>query len=481
MKKALVLLLVLAPALYGQETPEEYGSTLTTGRTATLGVEASTTFAWDIEKKSTGLETRAGLELIFDLFPPADRGVPPPEDYNSPAVRMLLKDAAFTWWNTYSTRGGNYEQDDFNRWAARPLILTFDTFMADLVWKNYFFRVASSTTVMQVDTISLRSIFDDVMDAGDRFYYRENQALWRADRYNIQGLPILGNRLDRYMVDADFRDNISGILAGGVEYDRFSAVLKTASYMNGVDNNENAWLFGVDVEAVPIDYLKIDTTVMAAVNYDKTPVEKNPISFGILTEYQLPLTDQFILSPFTGFDFVYETTTEDIAWELGAGFMFYTRGFDTRTSFRVLDYDNVIPIGASFGMNINEKNRMNMVLSWFDPPGRDSLVENFGGFFQLELGNILGAEESTFDFALLTQLEYMIEDKITPYIRAGYKPELDAGRKTDNMVVTTAVGCYLTPVHFFSFDLLYEMHHLWTPKEFEADMGLLSAVFTIRM
>jgi hypothetical protein len=485
-KRILTLLLILTPALFAQETPEEYGSTLNTGRTASLGVEASTTFAWDIENESTGLETRAGLELIFDLFPAADRGLAPAEDAregepSAPWVRLLLKDAAFTWWNTYSARGGNYEQDNFNSWQARPLILTFDTFLADLVWQNYFFRVASSTTVMRVNTVSLRSIFDEVMDAGDRFYYSRNQALWRADRYNIQKLPILGSRLYRDFVDLDLREHISGMLSGGVEYDRFGLTLKTASYSRGAENVDNAWLFGADLEVVPFDYFKIDATFMAANNYDKTPVEENPVGFGILAEYQIPLSDEFILSPFIGFDFLYGTVSEESGWELGAGLMFYTRGFEKRASFRVLDFDNVIPIGASLGMNINEDSRMNAVLSWFDPAGRDSLIENFGGFLQFELANILNQDGETSDFAILTQLEYVIKEKFTPYLRGGYKQEFEGDTKTGSMIITAAPGCYITPVHFFSLDLRYEMHHLLTTEGLEADKGIFSAMFTIRM
>jgi len=478
--KKILLLLFLAPVLYGQQNPVDGGLTLATGRTASLGVEASTTFAWDLEKESTGLETKAGLELIFDLFPAADKGAHPVKEPDSPAVRLLLKDAAFTWWNTYSTSGGNYSQDDFNSWQARPLILTFDTFLADLVWKNYFFRVASSTSVMKVNTVSLRSIFDDVMDVNDRFYYSINQALWRTERYNIQKLPILRTRLHRDFVNVDFSSTVSGILAGGAEFEKFGFTLKAASYLNGMENNDNAWVVGADLETVPAENIKFDVSALAAINYDRVS-DNNPVAFGALLQYQLPLSDEFIFAPYAGFDFKLETVSEETEWELGGGLMFYTRGYDTRASYRVLDFDNVIPIGASLGMNINHNSRLNAVLSWFDPAGRDSLVENFGGFLQLELGNLLDKEDSTFDFALLAQLEYTIKEKITPYIRGGYKPELTASGKTDNMIISAALGCYITPVHFFSFDLRYSMDHLLTPKELETNKGLFLAVFTIRM
>jgi len=334
---------------------------------------------------------------------------------------------------------------------------------------------------MQVNTVSLRSIFDEVMDVNDRFYYSINQALWRNDRYNIQNFPILGNRMNRDMTDVDYRSNISGILAGGVEFDKFGATFKAASHRRGAENDDNAWLFGADIEAVPMDYLKIDFSALAGVNYDKTTLGENPVGLGVSAQYQLPLSDQFILTPYAGFDFMYETVSEETEWELGAGVLLYTRGFDNLVSYRVLDFDDVIPIGASLGMNINNNSRMNVMLSWFDPPGRDSLIENFGGFLQLEMGNVLGEEGGTFDFAVLTQLEYMIQEKITPYIRGGYKPEIRSGNKTDNMIITTALGCYVTPVHFFSFDLRYSMDHLLTPRELEPNKGLFTAIFTVRM
>ena len=474
-KGSFVLLLLLVPALviFSQETSDP--ATQGIGRTASLGVEASTTFAWDIDNGSTGLFTRVGMELIFDLFPAADRGIIPADDSNAPAVRLLLKDAAFTWWNTYQTSGGNYEQDHFNNWQARPLILTFETFLADLVWQNYFFRVASSTTTMQVNSVSLRSIFDDVMDANERFYYRRSQALWRTDRYNIQNLPILGTRIDRDILDTDLNSNISGILAGGAEFDFFSITLKAASNQNGRDNSNNAWLFGLDFELVPFEGLKFDLTALAGLNYEKTSVSENPIAFGLLAQYQLPLSDDFILTPYAGFDFFYGTQSQDVEWELGAGVFLYTRGYDERTSYRVLDFDNVIPVGASFAMNMDQDTNINLMLSWFDPPGRDSLIENFGGFLQLELSDLLGNDKMY--FGVLTQLEYVIAESITPYVRAGYRSKIGTG----DYILSSSLGVYYTPAHFFSIDLRYSMNFELTPTETKQDLSLLSAVFTIRM
>ena len=491
MKKNIVLLLLLvfASNLYAQDsTPTDTGVAQTAGKSATLGVEASTAFVWDAEDNSTGLETRAGMELIFPLFPAADRGSMP-ESTDEPAARLLLKDASFTWWNTYKTSGGNYEQDNFNSWTAEPLILTFDTFLADVVWKNYFFRVASSTTVMRANQASLVSIFDEVMDAGDRFYYKQNKALWKTDRYNIEQFPLLKNRLIRDSVDIDYRGNVSGSLGLGAEYERFSATLKTASYLKGRDNNNNAWLLGADFEIVPIDQFKVELTGFAAFNYDKEAAfNDNPVALGVSLEYQLPFNDSIILVPFAGFDFEYQTIAEENSWEAGAGVLLYTRGYDTLTSSRLLDYDDVIPVGASVAMNINENSRMNVVVSWFDPAGPDSLLPNFGGFLQFELANLLDQKDDTLgtgmDYAVLAQLEYNIGNKISPYIRLGQRPELEANgiSRTKDSILKTGLGCFITPVNFFSMDLRYEMNHRQTNAgDFEVDKGSFSAVFTVRM
>jgi hypothetical protein len=490
-KKYIALLVLLVPVmcLYAQEVPVEEGSLLTTGKTATLGMEASTGFAWDIDNKSTGLETKAGLELIFPLFAAADRGLYP-QDFNDPAVRIALKNASFTWWNVYEQRGGNYEQDNFNSWTARPLVLSFDSFSADVVWTNYFFRVASSTTAFQTDQISLFSIYDEVMDVNDRWYYRRSstRALWHTERYNIQNFPILKNRIVRDYVDDDYRGAISGDLAIGAEFNWISAALKTASAKNGRENNDNAWLVGADVEVVPIENLRFGLTGFAGFNYEKntgeTTAGKNPVNFGILAEYRLPFSDRYILTPRLGFDFAMDTIAEENEWELGAGVLFHTRGYENITSSRVLDWDEVIPIGASLFMNINKDSHINLMLSFFEPAGPDSMLPNFGGFLQLELSNLLGKDNSTSAFGILTQLEYMIAGKFTPYIRGGYAPEFKADDTsiTGNYLVKAGMGCYMTIIHFFSIDVRYEMDtKLLDGGGTEVGGNLISAVFTIRM
>jgi hypothetical protein len=483
-KRLAIVFLIAAPALYGQ-TPTE-GTELTTGKTATLGVEASTAFAWDIENNSTGLETKAGIELIFPLFGKADRGISS-DNYDDPAVRLALKNAAFTWWNTYETKGGNYEQDEFNRWTARPLVLSFDSLIADVVWTNYFLRVASSTTVMRTDTTSLFSIFDDVMDVNDRWYYRRSatRALWHTQRYNIQELPILKEKIVRNYVDADYRSDVSGVLAFGAEFDRLSAAVKTASYASGSENTNNAWLLGADFELVLVENMKMTFTGLAGFNYEKTPAKQNPVDFGVSVEYRLPLSDRYFLTPKTGFDFSMDTESGDSVWEVGAGLLFHTRGYDFISSSRILDWDEVIPVGFSLFMNMNHDSGFNAMLSWFEPAGPDAMLPNFGGFLQFELANLLEPNNTKSAFALLAQLEYMITGKFTPYIRGGYAPQFQSGSNdkiTGDYLFKAAFGCFITPVNFFSVDLRYEMDTLLLDGGgSETEKSLFSLVFTVRM
>jgi hypothetical protein len=476
-------------ALYGQEIPVEEGALLSTGKSATLGLEASTAFAWDINNNSTGLETKVGMDLVFPLFPKADRGLYP-ENFDEPAVRIALKNASFTWWNTYSTKGGNYEQDSFNSWTARPLVLTFDTFAADLVWTNYFFRVASSTTAMQTDQSTLFSIFDEVMDAGERWYYRRSatRALWHTERYNIQQFPLLKEKIFRDYIDDDYRSSISGILALGAEFDKFSAAIKAASHKNGIDNNDNAWLFGVDMEFVPLENILITLTGFYGLNFEKNTGEtagRNPLNFGSSIEYRFDLSDRYILTPKLGYDFATDTISNESAWELSGGFLLYTRGYNYLTSSRILDWDNVIPIGASASLSMTDDSTLSAMVSWFEPAGNDSMLTNFGGFLQLELANLLGVNDSTSAFAMLAQLEYIIAEKFTPYVRGGYMTEFQDDSSiltTGSYLVKAALGFYITPVHFFSVDIRYEMDTiLLNGGGTEPGKSLFYTVFTIRM
>lgn len=449
------------------------------GTTGSLGIDTSTTFAWDANDNSTGLETKAGIELVFDLFPRGDYGVIP-ENTDDPTVRLIVKNAAFSWWNTYKTTGGNYEQDNFNSWNAQPLILTFDDVVSDIVWKEWFFRVASSETVMNSDKTSLKSIFDDVMDADSRMYVGKGKALYYTTRYNTLDLPLLGDLINRNMIGTDMRSSISGSLAAGMEKDKLGFAVKAASYESGEANNENAWVFGADFDASPVENLKVSATGLAAVNYDKAG-EDNPYAAGVSAEYLVPLSEKIILKPFAGFDFAYEKTTSESTWEAGAGTYLYLRGLDETVSHRSVDRDDVIPVGMSVAMNINNDQQANLIAAWFDSADEKSLIKNFGGFAQLEVSDLLGKADGR-QVAVIGQLEYLVGGKVLPYVSERYAPEIVSSATTGATLFGTSIGCLLTPISNFSVDVRYERtDRKETDGAMTLDKGLLSVIFNISM
>jgi hypothetical protein len=330
------------------------------------------------------------------------------------------------------------------------------------------------------------------MDTDERWYVRERKALYPDDRYNIQKFPILKEKIVRDYVGfdddnrADYRKQVSGMLGLGLEFDWISAVMKIASNKSGRENIENAWLIGADVEVIPIENLKVGLTGFTGFNYDKTDVGENPANFGISAEYRLPLSDRYFLTPKAGFDFATDTTeSENAVWELGAGFLFHTRGYDFLASGRVLDWAEVIPVGASLFVNVNQDNNFNVMLSVFEPAGPDSMLPNFGGFLQLELANVFEVNEQKSAFGVLAQFEYMIAGKFTPYIRGGYVPEFQSGSSsliTGDYLIKGALGLFVTAIHFFTVDVRYEMEaKLSETGGFESTGNLFSTVFTIRM
>jgi hypothetical protein len=261
--------------------------------------------------------------------------------------------------------------------------------------------------------------------------------------------------------------------------------MKVASYKSGRENTENAWLIGADVELIPIKDLKVGLTGFAGFNYEKTEVKENPANFGISAEYRLPLSDRYFLTPKAGFDFAMDTASGDTEWEVGAGVLFHTRGYDFLTSSRVLDWDDIIPVGGSLFMNLNQGNGFNAMLSFFEPAGPDSMLPNFGGFLQLELANLFEANDEKSAFGVLAQLEYLIAGNFTPYIRGGYSPEFQSGSTsliTGDYLVKGALGLFVTAIHFFTVDVRYETEaKLSETGGFETTGNLCSAVFTVRM
>lgn len=432
---------------------------LTIGKQARLGVEAGTEFVWDIENSSTGLETNLGIEFYLPLIDPGDRGVMR-ESYMQPGVRLVVKDMCFQWLETFFTKGGNYEQDAVNSWVSRPLVLSYGDITADVVWKNFFLQVAGTTNPMEVDQASLVSIFDDVMDTDDRWYLKKEYALYSKTRYNKLNLPLLGAKLDRNYVDPDYKDDISGQLGVGVEFSKFTALAKAASLLEGRENDNNAWYFGLDASVFPVEAMSVNFSgLMGLQTVDDTG--ETPLSAGLSADYKIPLVKKMVLKPFVGADFFMDTEDSD-TWRLeaGAGAYLYYRGEDFLAKHRDVDYDEIIPVGLSVSANLcmdKDDTTVNLVFSAFELADRRALIPNLGYFVEFEMAGIGGDDVHT---AVQGQVEYLINGKILPYVNAKYYPALSESgeywNEYEEVFFEGKVGCYLTPVQYFSLDLWYK-------------------------
>lgn len=473
MKKSGIMLLVfLSSALLFTETLE-------TGDTGTLGIETSTTFLADLNDGSSGLETKVGIEAIFNLFPKKDRGVIP-ENSDTPTVKIELKNSSFTWWNKYKSEGGNFEQDDFNSWTAQPLVINFESLTTDVVWKDYYFRVAGSKSGIKSNSSSLQSIFDDVMDASEnRWYINRKKALYYSERYNVLELPILGDSLNRDLVNVDLQDEISGQLGFGAEFESWNIDALVGSLANGKDNDDNSWVFNIDSNIHPLDNIEITTDLLIAINLglDKavTPeAYQNPIAFGFGVKYLINPESDIKVLPFIGADSVYEQDSMELNWELGGGVFVYFSNIGTFTSHRSVDRDEVITQGLSFSVNLDNNDESNMIFAFFDDTTTGSLFGNFGGFTQFEMANMLSSNGQELAWAVAGQLEYLFNGKALPYVREKISPN------SGETLYNTVVGLELTPINNLLLDFKYEREDTES-SSIEDDYGLISIEFNISL
>lgn len=454
------------------------------GKSGTLGIEASTAFVADLDDGSTGLETNVGLELYLPLFPAKTRGVLDPNGYEQPGVRLLFKNLCFQWLETYATVGGNYKQDNFNSWVARPLVLSFDSLSADVVWKHFFVQVAGTTNPMEQDKASLCSIFDKVIDTDDRWYIKKEYALYYKTRYNKLDLPMLGT-MNRNFIDKDYdySELVSGQMGAGVEYRKFTVMAKAASLYNGEDNDNNAWMFGLDAAVYPTENISIKPNVIAAVNCQKD-LGTNPFTAGISADYKIPLKGTMVLKPFVGFDYAADTSSSDWIWEAGGGAYLYFRGTDYLASHRDIDYDEIVPVGISAAMNAGQQSGgravVNAVVSGFELADRNAVVPNLGYFFQFEAADITASDDV--HTAVCGQVEYLIANKILPYVFGKYYPEMSTNKEhyLGNTLLNAKIGCYFTPIQYFSLDVNYGITFT-VQGENSVDKGQIGATCTIRL
>lgn len=435
------------------------------GNTARMGIEVGTEFVWDIENKSVGLESNVGIEFYLPLFSAGEYGYRQ-SNYMQPGVRLVLKDMRFQWLEAYYAKGGNFKADTVNTWMNRPLVLSYGELTADVVWRNFFLQVAGTTNPMEVNRASLVSIFDEVMDTDDRWYLKKQYALYSKTRYNKLDLPLLGERLTRdYLGDGedmgtiktDYKDDISGQLGIGVEFSKFTALAKAASLFNGRDNDNNAWYFGLDASAYPVEEMSIDFSGLVGVNTDKDTKE-SPAALGLSVDYKIPLTDKMVLKPFAGVDMSIDyDDTDKRNMEIGFGTYLYFRGEDFMAKHRDVDYDEIIPVGVSVSANVCMSpgdTWTNIVISAFELADRKALIPNLGYFLEVEFARI---GKNNMKTAVQAQIEYLIKGIFLPYINVKYYPEMSENKRyfTGDTYLEGKIGVYFTPMQLFSLDLWY--------------------------
>lgn len=469
-----------------------FGETLEMGKKGSLGIETSTTFSSDLSNGSTGLETKVGIEAIFDLFPKEDRGIIQ-EESDGLSVRLNVENASFSWLNTYKTTGGNYEQDDVNSWKAQPLVLSFDSLTSDIVWNNYYLRVAGTKTDMSLNSASITSIFDDVIDTDNRWYVKKKKALYYADRYNVLELPLLGEEFNRNLVEADIVDQITGQIGLGAEFDSWNANILVGSLATGEDNDDNKWAFSSDANIIPMESLEINAEIFYGINLgfdaeDTPEMYQNPFAAGLKASYMVNPQSDISFKPFIGADYLIELDSMESIWEAGGGlFVYFTKG-QKKTAHMDIDIDDVINQGFSLSMNIDNENNSNLIVAYFDDTSENSLLGNFGSFLQLEVADLLSENNESPIWALVGQVEYLVDNKIKPYIRETITPEYkDIDEKTGKTGVTlynTVAGINFNPVKNLTLNLKYERTD--SPgsdsEESESDnYGIISLEFNISL
>jgi hypothetical protein len=153
------------------------------------------------------------------------------------------------------------------------------------------------------------------------------------------------------------------------------------------------------------------------------------------------------------------------------------------------------------GMNVNREGVINAVISVNEDP-HSSLIPGFGGFLLMELMNIGGKDYKAWDeptkglkdyndflWAFMAQFEYLVHDKVMPYIFFRYMPaRMPVNLRTEDPVygkdfitLTSKFGCRLTPFGHFSVDLWYERNDFREKDEWAVDDGLLSITFGISL
>ncbi|MDR3019713.1 MAG: hypothetical protein LBU66_02280 [Treponema sp.] len=543
MKKILLpaLIILLSAPAFAQISVPYFGGN-------SFSMDADTIFSSDMNNGASGLQTIVGFGLWFEFLPYADRNITPQRDAVSVSLR-LSNSSAYAWRGYDSPDDSGHLTPTLYGQPDQATSIWFDTIIAQLEYNQYWFRIAGIEPEITLSQASIKSVFDPVIrNRGDVAKNQLPLPLFHAGAlYNGAGgvVSVIGQDL----VHLNRREvEISGNLSAGMKTEIIDIALKAGSWKTAEENIENSWVAGADFSIRPDFSNLINFSMMTAANYDTVErrhgvenqeaindamsnpdaLKENPIALGLGYEYRINLPNNHVLRPYIGVDYIYETTIKDYNYEIGGGLQWFFRGtgatYKRNTRIGGISLGDVdLPVALIVGFNIDRNGIVNGIVSLNESP-HSSFIPRLGGFFNLELLNItqkeyhsyMGASEwgqepakhtyNDFLWAVMGQVEYMLDEKIMPYIYARYIPgthDFVPGYKIDpdpapefaknNITITTKAGFQLMFIKHFTIDLWYERNDVrkdyWESdnlqvkfkREWTADNGLLCVNFRISL
>jgi len=506
-------------------------------------ITTDTTFSADMNNGATGLKTSIGFGLWFEFVPYQDRNITPQRDILSVSLK-LANSAVYAWrgYNVFYEEGGsnnNFGEDSNGNYVSKPndvsvdqaTSIWFDTFIAQLEYNQFWFRIAGLEPEVTISQASIKSVFDPLIN--NRTAIDKNEMYLplfsTGGHYNPFNVGVT-SVIHRDLVHLDRREvEIAGNMSAGMKTEIFDLTLKAGAWKAASANKKNAWIAGADFSMRPDLTNTINFSFLSSVNYgtvtilnktddsaldDPAPnpraLAENPMAFGLGYEYRINLPKRMALKPYAGFDFIYETKSGEYDFEAGGGLQWFFRGtgaqFKRNTKIGGVTLGDVeIPAALIMGMNVDKSGIVNAIISFNENP-RTSPLPGFGGFFDIEFMNIAGKKftslhydsaSSTFsvkdynDFlcAAVIQLEYLLHDKVMPYVFIRYMPAImPADRRGESPIfgkeyqtVTSKLGFRFMPLKFFVVDLWYERTDFQNKAKWKTDNGLLSLMFGISL
>lgn len=437
--------------------------------TANFEMRAHTTLGYDFNTNQSGIETQIDqMQIWFEIFPYNTYGVNP---QSSKGLNVSLRAEglkyAFKWFDMYRqptdnlgegiSDTGRYSEATMNNFACEKVV-------AEVSWKDYYLTLVNTGNPIWFSSASLKGIFSELAQkTGDE---------------NKLGIPFTGLTQD-LVKSSKANLGISGSIGLGYRNDILDISIQVASKDTWKKNTENAWVLGSAINVKPIENLVIDGNILSTINYSKVENFVDFTQFGISTDYQINLSDTYVLKPYIGFDGMIKDNT--FTYEVGGGLTFHWRGPDYKITHDTLNIWNLkMPVGASIAANIDELGQVNLMLSVLEDSAAGGLIPNLGGFIQFEMRNATAANYRDARIGIASQIDYKITKKITPYIFGKYVQGYAGGKITKTDDLTTRFGILFNPAPRFSIDVCYEKIDKIGENPV-SDKGTFTARFAIKL